>query len=231
MSKVVIETFDSRDAAYDAAAEAVAEALRAGLRTKGYASLAGAGGSTPAPVYERLSAMPLAWDQVTAALVDERFVPNTAPDSNEKLLREHLLKDQAAKARFTPMYSDGAPSEAAAVASKTHAKLLPLDAVLLGMGEDGHFASLFPDNPALEEGLDLSSRKVVIAAPAGEPAPPQTRLTFTLAALAQSRSLVLLVTGAAKKAVVEAALDDPARYPIGAVFAQTKAPVRVLWAA
>lgn len=226
-----IETFASREAAYDAAAEAMADALRAGLRAKGYASLAGAGGTTPAPVYERLSKVELAWDQVTAALVDERFVPNTAPDSNEKLMREHLLKDRAAVAKFLPMYSDGSPSEAASVASKSHGKILPLDAVLLGMGEDGHFASLFPGNPALDEGLDLTSRKVVLAAPAGEPAPPQTRLTFTLAALVQSRSLILLVTGAAKKAVVEAALADPARYPIGAVLAQSKAPVRVLWAA
>ncbi len=228
---VEIETFDSREVAYDAAAQAMADALRAGLAAKGYASLAGAGGTTPAPVYERLSDADLAWGQVTAALVDERFVPNTAPDSNEKLMREHLLKGRAASAKFLPMYSDGSPSEAASVASKSHAKLLPLDAVLLGMGEDGHFASLFPGNPALEEGLDLSSRKVVLAAPAGEPAPPQTRLTFTLAALAQSRVLILLVTGAAKKTVVEAALADPARYPIGAVLAQSKAPVRVLWAA
>ena len=106
--------------------------------------------------------------------------------------------------------------------------LLPFDAVLLGMGEDGHVASLFPASPILEEGLDPDGARLCLSAPAGEPAPPQARSSLTLAALRRARLIVVLPTGAAKRRTLEEALDGAA-FPVLSVLAQDRVPVRVLW--
>src|SRR4051812_12330113 len=98
-----LETFSSREALYDEAAKALASAVHNGLSERGRASLALAGGTTPAPVYERLAKADLAWSRVTVLLTDERQVPADHPDSNERLLRETLMTDRAAAATFSPL--------------------------------------------------------------------------------------------------------------------------------
>jgi len=226
-----IETFDDHEALAEAAAGLIEGALLEGVMTRGWASFAGAGGTTPAPTYRALAHRSLPWAKIGVTLVDDRFVDPASPQSNQRLFVETLLTGEARKAAFTPLWSDAAtPEEAAAAVEADVAALLPLDAVLLGMGEDGHFASLFPGNPALTLGLDPEADATVIAAPAGSPAPPQARLTLTLSALLKTKLIVLLVTGEKKKAVIEAARTDPT-LPISAVLTQDRVPVRILWAA
>ncbi len=205
-----IEVFASRDALCEAAASALIAAVTAGIIAKGSASLAVAGGSTPAPVYRLLAKADLEWFKVTVTLTDERKVAPDHPDSNERMLRETLFQGPAAAARFAPV-------EAAAIA-----ELVPFDGVLLGMGEDGHFASLFPGNEALSVGINGDT--IVVDVPAGEPAPPQPRSSLSLKALTGAAASILLVTGAAKRTL----LAHPDGLPVAALIGA--AQPRILWA-
>jgi 6-phosphogluconolactonase len=217
---------DARSAAH-AAGAAIATALEEGVKLRGRASFAGAGGRTPGETYAWLSTAELPWDKVTVTLTDERWVDPDSPQSNEALLRDTLLQEKGAAARLIPLWSAAPTPEAAArAAGPILAHELPFDVVLLGMGEDGHFASLFPGSPALVVGLDVTSKALLVAAPEGEPAPLQPRISLTLAALLQSRLILLLVTGEAKLKLLEA----PGNAPIAALLKTPGAPVRILWA-
>ncbi|HEY9218998.1 MAG TPA: 6-phosphogluconolactonase, partial [Phenylobacterium sp.] len=115
------------------------------------------------------------------------------------------------------------PLEEAAVRA-----LLPFDAVLLGMGDDGHIASLFPGSPALARGLDPDAEAYVLQVPEPHGSPPLPRITLTLAALIQARGVVVLISGEGKRAVVERALAGE-DLPVRALLCQDRAPVRILW--
>jgi 6-phosphogluconolactonase len=224
-----MEAYPSREALYDAAASVLASALTDGVAKRGQTGFAATGGSTPAPVYDRLATMTVPWDKVVVTLTDERFVPPTDPSSNEGLVRRHLLQGEAAKAGFAPLYFEGVgQDEIAAKAEPGVAQALPFGVVVLGVGPDGHFASLFPGNPALAAGLNPKIARTVIAVPAGAPAPDLPRISLTFQALIQSSLIVLLVTGAAKKALLEGPVDPS--LPIAAILNQDRAPVRILWA-
>ena len=229
----MIETFPTREAWAEAAADRLAEGLSEALAADGRALFAGSGGSTPSPVYARLAQADLDWDRITATLVDERYVPETSPDSNATLLKRALLSGPAAAARFIPLYSPAVTVDrAAALASQTlAAEGRPLDAVLLGMGEDGHICSMFPGSPTLTTLLTPSLKPAVYGVPAGRDgaAPPQERLTLNLPWLAGARRVVLALTGANKRAVFEReAAGDPAVSPVAALIA-ANAPLEVLW--
>lgn len=219
--------FESWAALVGAAAEALAGALDRGIAERGRASLALAGGTTPSDIYRRLSGRALDWGRVAVTLTDERWVDANSADSNARLVGETLLEDPAASARFVPLKaahalnSEGAARSASAVLDE----LRPLDAVLLGMGADGHFASLFPGSPALERGLDLGA-PAVIAVPAGTPAPVQPRLTLTLPVLAEAGLLLLVIRGGDKLEVMRSA--EAEGLPIAALF--RAASVQVYWA-
>ncbi len=151
------------------AADALAAALSAGVRDRGAALLAVSGGRTPVPVFQALSARDLDWSRVTVTLVDERWVDPASSDSNQRLVETHLLQYRAAASRFVPMKSAGAaPEDGVAPMAAALGPAPVFDAVLLGMGEDGHFASLFPSSPALAAGLDLASDALAVAVPAGQ---------------------------------------------------------------
>lgn len=229
MSSSRIESFDTREALYDAAASMLISALSAGVAKHGASGFAATGGTTPAPVYDRMAEMAAPWDRITVTLTDERFVPPSHPGSNESLVRRHLLVGQAAKAQFAPLYFDGADPEACAREAQAGvAAALPFGAVLLGVGTDGHFASLFPGSPILAEGLDPATERLVLAAPAGHPAPDIPRLSLTLAALTRTDLIVLLVTGAAKRQLLEDPVDPT--LPVASILKQDRATVRILWA-
>ncbi|MBI5942047.1 MAG: 6-phosphogluconolactonase [Caulobacterales bacterium] len=225
-SRPEVEVYPDAEQAAVAAATAIADWLAAGLDENGRASFVGTGGSSPGPVYDLLATLPLPWEQISVTLSDERWVPPTSPDSNERQLRERLLVGEAAGAAFVPLWSDApAAEEAAEAAELAVADLFPADVVLLGMGEDGHFASLFPGNPALEEGLDPLGGSFVIAVPAGEPAPAMERLSLTLYALKQAFLTIVLIRGEAKRRIIE----DRDDLPIHALFRAADMPVRVIW--
>lgn len=228
-----IQTLPTRAAWAEAAADRLAGAMAEALAADGRALFAGSGGSTPSPIYARLAKADLDWAGVTATLVDERYVPETSPDSNAALLKRTLLTGRAAAARFLPLYSPAVTVDrAAALASRAlAAEGRALDAVLLGMGEDGHICSMFPGSPTLTTLLTPGLKPAVYGVPPGRDgaAPPQERLTLNLPWLVSARRLVLALTGTRKRAVFEReAAGDPAVSPVAALIA-ANAPLEVLW--
>ena len=232
MSDIRIETFADKDGWADACAGRLAGALVEGLNEGGKALLAGAGGSTPSPIYRRLANADLDWSRVAVTLVDERHVPESSPDSNARLMCETLLTGRAAAARFIPLHHSAVTVDrAAALAARALQAEGPLDAVLLGMGEDGHICSMFPGSPTLKTLLTTAVEPAVFGVPPGRDgmAPPQERISLNIPYLAGARRVVLALTGAKKRAVFEAeATGDPAVQPIAALIA-SGAPLEVLW--
>ena len=229
---IAIEAFSSADDWSEACAERLAGALGEGISAGGKAMFAGAGGSTPSPIYRRLADADLDWSKVAVTLVDERHVPESSPDSNARLMRETLLTGRAAAARFIPLHHAAVTVDrAAAMAAKALQAEGPLDAVLLGMGEDGHICSMFPGSPTLKTLLTMALEPAVFGVPPGRDgmAPPQERISLNIPYLARARRVVLALTGAKKRAVFEAeATGDPAVQPIAALIA-SGAPLEVLW--
>lgn len=229
----LIESFPTAQAWAEAAAARLAEALAAAIAQRGRAVFAGAGGSTPSPIYTRLAQADLDWSRVVATLVDERYVPETSAESNAALIKRVLLTGRASAARFVPLYSPAVTVDrAAAVAAQAlSAEGGRLDAVLLGMGEDGHICSMFPASPTLRTLLTPNLKPTVLGVPPGRDgaAPPQERLSINLPYLASAGRVVLALSGAKKRAVFEReAAGDPAVHPLAALIA-AKAPLEVLW--
>lgn len=226
-----LTAFDSAEAAGEALAAQVAWALRAGLATRGAASLAVPGGRTPTPLFRALRAMDLDWARIVVTLTDERCVPPGDAASNAGLVRAELLQERAAVAQFVPLY-DGVADAAQADGGSGALGLLPLpfDAVVLGMGEDGHFASLFPQDPGLAAALDAQAPAACV--PMRAPAAPRQRVSLNLAALADTRRLFLFVTGEAKRQLLEQAMlpQQVGRWPVGALLALEHPAVEVFWA-
>jgi 6-phosphogluconolactonase len=217
----MLETFAGPDPLADAAADAIEAALQGALDARGRASLVATGGRSPGPVYDRLSRADLDWSKVAVTLSDERQVDASSPNSNARLLCERLFVGRAAKARFLPLTD---------YAERVLRKLLPFDAVMLGMGEDGHIASLIPGSPVLAQGMDPAGEVLIAESPEGFGSPPVARITLTLAALLQSRAIFLLIAGEAKRQVIlraEAGEDLPVR----SILSQDAVPVRVFWTA
>ena len=198
------------DAAHFAAAAAdwILAALEADLRQSGTCSIALAGGETPRPVYEHLGrdprALALRWRDVRIFFGDERAVPPSDPASNYGMVVSALLgRDPVSAARVHRMEAERPDRDAAA---RAYDAALPgrLDVLLLGMGSDGHTASLFPGSPALAE----RTRRVLAVT---GPKPPVERLTITPPVIAAARRVAVLVAGAGKSATLARVLDGPVR--------------------
>ena len=214
-----------------AIAVAVTAALRRDLLQHPRARLLVSGGKTPAPVFRALSKAPLEWNRVDVALVDERWLRPDDPDSNAHLVRECLLQEHAAVARFETLTRPGRSIEAAVADANLHARHPP-GVVLLGMGNDGHVASLFPRMRDLE--LALASRNPYVAVDAsGCPGavPWPRRISLTPAGLAPAHTRLLLLRGQSKRAVFERALDgrDPQEMPVRLAFTTPGAVLQVYW--
>jgi len=222
----MIESFATSTSLAAAAAAAVQALLTSAIDHRGGASLVATGGRSPAPVYDLLAGARLDWSRVTVTLSDDRFVPSASPDSNERLVRERLLTGAAGAARFVPLMRDAeSPQAAADLAEAEVAALAPYDIMLLGMGEDGHVASLIPGSPVMAAGMDLSGSRVLLGVPAGVGSPPVARITMTLPALLRARATLILISGDTKREIVETG----AGLPVHVLLEQAKAPVRVLW--
>ena len=222
--------YDDRNTLAAALADRVAADLRRAVTERGKASLVVSGGSTPRPFFEQLSRRPLPWSHVQVTLADERWVPADDDASNERLVRRHLLVERAATATLIGLKTpDATPEAGRGACEQALARIArPFDVVVLGMGGDGHTASLFPEAPELEAGLDPSSRRACLAV--RPPAAPHPRMSLTLAALLDSRRLVLHITGEEKWEVYERASEPgPAtELPIRAVLESGR--VEVWWA-
>ncbi len=229
----MIEIFPDARSQAAAAASAIHDRLTYRLRLKGEASLVVTGGRSPGEAYDMLSGAPLDWAKIDVTLSDERFVDTDSPDSNERLVRERLLQCRAARARFTGLRGAAAtPQQAAADAAAALSGWGPFEVVMLGMGEDGHIASLFPGSPDLAKGMARTSPPCLAIAQ-GEGAPPeQPRLSLSLPRLASSRLVIILASGSKKRRVLEQAEEggDPMTLPLRGIL-QSAPSVRILWTA
>ncbi len=210
---------------------AIATQLRAGIETRGSAYLVVSGGRSPVPLFRALSAAEIDFSKVTILLADERWVPRDHADSNARLVAEHLCQDRARAATLLQYYRSGVTLEAQVQQLDPVVGQLPIfDAVVLGMGLDGHTASLFPDTKALTEGLNLASPHSVLAVKSLSA--PHARLTLTAARLLRTHSLYLPIIGHDKRRVLLAAAKaEIERLPIGRFLQQSKASLEVYWAA
>jgi 6-phosphogluconolactonase len=221
----------------DALAESVAGTLEAAIRTglaeRGRAVLALAGGRTPFPVYRRLARAALDWSRVLLLPTDERWVDQDHPACNAREMRAAF----AAAGDVTVLSLT--PESTGLFASPRWAETMlatladPFDAVLLGMGADGHFASLFPGAAELAAGLDPDgSADVLVVHP--DPLPPEApyaRVSLSAARLLRTHRLLLAATGAAKRAVLDRAeaQPDPLTLPIAALLHDPSAQVEIHW--
>ncbi len=189
-------------------ADRIAGELADFLRRQDRATLSVPGGTTPGPVFDTLSGTELDWSRVAVILNDERWVPESSPRSNTRLVRERLLRDRAAEAQLVPLHlNTDTPEEALDDVIAEVTPHLPISVLLLGMGADMHTASLFPGADRLAEALAHDAPPVMAlrAEAAGEP-----RITLTAPVLRGAMRIHLLITGAEKRAALEKArgLDD-----------------------
>jgi 6-phosphogluconolactonase len=226
-----VTKFADIEAVSRALANQIAASLKAAIAARGLASLVVSGGKSPIKLFEALRIQELDWSRVCIALADERWVDPSDPASNEKLVRDVLLQGSAAAARFLGL-KNGAPTPdiGAVSAWETFARVpRPFDTVVLGMGDDGHTASLFPGSPNLPSALNLAA----VAGCVGMRAPvaPQPRLSLNLSALLDARRIVILITGDAKwRTYLAASAEGPVQdMPVRALLRQTRTPVDVMW--
>lgn len=208
-------------------ADCAVKVLDYAVRTHGSATLVVSGGRSPIPFFQELSNRALDWSRVQVSLADERWVPPSDEASNEGLVRRYLLQNAAAAAQFIGLYQPAATLEdAAQLADQRLAELKqPIDVLVLGMGDDGHTASLFPGSANLEHALrpDCPDRCVAMQAPTE----PSQRLSMTYPLLASARTQCLAIQGTAKLETLRQALAaDALRLPIRAFL---HSPLEIYW--
>lgn len=198
-------------------ANQIAGELRAALAHQERAAIAVPGGTSPGPVFDALCAADLDWSRVDVMLTDERWVPESSERSNTRLLRERLLTDRAAAARFLPLYAEAeAPEGKLEELAADIAPALPLAVVLLGMGADMHTASIFPGADKLEESL---APNAPILLPMRAPGAQEPRITLSAHVLDGALKKHVLVYGSEKRDVLQKAQGlPPAEAPVNAIL-------------
>lgn len=231
-TSVDFKSFSDRDTLCNDLASTVADLLNEGIRKQGKASLAVSGGSTPVQLFKCLSLIDISWQHVDIFLVDERWVEPGDADSNEGLVKEYLLQNKAASANFTGMKNSAATATGGEpVCEQLLAKIAqPFDVLILGMGGDGHTASLFPGAKKLSMATDMNSGRTCMAlAPLTA---PHERMSLTLPVILGSRQIFLHIVGQKKKDVLEKAMaDGPIEdMPIRFILRRQVPSLSVYWA-
>ena len=226
--------FDSREEANEALAKQIAEQLTLGIESKGLASLWCSGGSTPTALYQTLAkSNQVVWEKVLISLVDERWVPPTDEASNERLIKQNLLTGNVEQASFVPFFQvtpSPEDNQKQLEAELKHAVIGPLDVVILGMGNDGHTASLFPcAKDTLQAVARENSDYTAVTHPEMAPHP---RLTLTLNRLLASRNIYLLLFGEDKLKTLNKAEQqgDELLMPIRYFLRNTSPALQIYWA-
>ena len=187
------------------------------LMNHDHASFAVPGGTTPGPIFDTLSGADLHWDRIHVLLTDERWVPEEHERSNTRLVRERLLTGRAAMAEYVPLYAETeTPEEGIDDLASGLAPELPISVLLLGMGTDGHIASLFPGADRLTDALDDHAPPLM---PMRAPGAPEPRITLTAPVLAGAMSTHIVIAGQEKRETLERARHA----------SREDMPVRVVW--
>ena len=224
--------FENRDDMVASLKSAVSVRLREATASGRRACWAVSGGSTPAPLFKAMQDEPLAWQNIDVALVDERWVPFDHPRSNEAFVTGALKNGAAASVQIIGMKSDDITAvQAVETVNKRYSTLAqPFDSVLLGVGGDGHTASLFPAAEGLDAAFDASADTcVALTAVRSEVTGDEVeRMSLSANAIARSPHVAVMITGAAKKQVLEAALQPNSGLPVGRLHKMK--PFDVYWA-
>lgn len=223
---VSTQQFPSPPLLAEALAERITGLLREAIEARGTATLVVSGGKSPIALFQQLVRQSLDWSKVVITLADERWVPVEHVDSNEALVRRYLLVGAVAKAKFIGLYRSAVSQEDAALAAdEALAELPAIDVLVLGMGDDGHTASLFPQNPNLAEALDPKGTRRCW--PMLAPTVPHQRLSMSRALLATARFPLLSISGQGKLDTLRTAVaGDEASMPVRA-FVQS--PLEIYW--
>ena len=226
--------FDDHNALMNAMTQACEVQLLNALNHSNQASLLVSGGRTPIPLYQRLSKLKLSWSAVNIMLVDERWVADDDPGSNAHVIAQHLMQHNAHQAQLTGMKNDAeTPQQGWPVCENNYRHMpRPFDLCILGMGDDGHTASLFPHADGLDAALhDLCLCAPIAAKPSAVSGKYLQRMSLTLHALMQCRNIFLFITGDKKRQVYELAKNAQTieSMPISAILQQAQVPVSVYW--
>ncbi len=226
-----LHEFASTQELNQAFASRLSSILRDAIARRGQAILVVSGGKTPQPLFQTLSQTDLGWDKVTVLLADDRWLDDSQSDSNERLVKATLLQHYAKAARFISLYTDTGSAFDGVAAVLPRIEALPtFDAVILGMGEDGHTASLFPCSAQIQTGLSDQAPAVLAVKP--ETAPYE-RISLSKARLLNSRHIFLHLVGANKYQVLQHAMasDDALAMPVRAFLHHPATEVAVMYSA
>lgn len=229
------KTFSSRDIFYQAATNKIAALLLEAVNARQKATLLCSGGSTPGPVYEALSELDLSWRDISVGLVDERWVDIENAGSNTALVHKHLLKNMALSAKLVAMKtSDDTPQKAQARVGADYKRILLNQSIaVLGMGTDGHVCSWFPKAKGLEPALNPANDfpvQAITAQKTNVTGDYLQRMSLTYSAIAACRAVILLITGAEKKAVIDSVLAGEASHlPVAHLLALKPNQLSILY--
>ena len=235
MTNITEKFFNSKEELTAELAKEIEQRLVAGIENEERAVICVSGGSSPKPAYQHLSKLPLAWDKVDVVMVDERWVDPSHDKSNESFIKQSLLQNEAQKANFFPMKNAHASAFEGLAECENSFKALkrPFDITILGMGPDGHTASLFPNAEGLDKALTTNNLVCAIEAIKSEVTGDITqRMSLSLNGIKQSKVIKLLISGEEKLAVYKEAkqrgkVED---MPLRAVLNQKEVEVQVYWA-
>jgi len=206
----------------------IGQLLTQSIAENGCASIAVSGGRSPIGLFEELSKINLDWSKVELTLVDERWVNAENEDSNELLVRKHLIKNKATQVKFFPIKNSAKSAEEGQI---LHEQILqqvklPFDVIILGMGDDGHTASLFPCCKELTQAMDPNNKqKCIVTKPKNA---PYERISLTFSTIIKAKQLILHLRGSSKLQTFEFAmtLKDSNKMPIYAFMEQ---PLKIYW--
>ena len=229
--------YNSRAGLIEGVSNRLVDQLKQGLATTERVSMSLSGGSTPMPIYAQMARAQLAWDRVVAIPTDERWVSRDHPSNNAHQIRQHLQGHGPMVLDLVPEQVEGQPDVAFAQ-TQLQTMPAPFQVSVVGMGQDAHFASLFPHNEALSQGLNPASGVDVLGL-TPNPLPPEApfgRVSLSLSKLLHSESLVLLITGEAKRLVLETAWQqmkaqtaDATQSPIVALIEHAADRLEIHW--
>ena len=204
-----------KDCTFDNLTKSISDSLLAAINSNGHASLVKFGGSNPLSLYKNLSILDLDWSKVSIFFGDDRIIFSDHPDSNEYLITHYLLQNKAISATFYPLKD---------LEIDKDEERSPFDVVLLGLGSDGHFASLFPAQIENNQAFDVNVSPAIIISQENLGSPSYKRLSMNLSMLLDARRCILLVPNAEKRNIVERAFNDN-KLPLHYLLTQQKTKI------